>query len=187
MNLPFFADLATPLCANKGMLASTETITAVAEALERRDFGGSLVVDPVMVATTGAELLPSEALRELRGRLLPRATVLTPNIPEARLLLADAGLGGALPADKLVGIADLEAAGRALLSLGPEWVLVKGGHAPLRRGDYAAAGTDAEREVVVDVLCGKGGCVRIETDFQTSRNTHGTGCSLACESLFRSP
>ncbi|KAK7736849.1 trifunctional hydroxymethylpyrimidine kinase/phosphomethylpyrimidine kinase/thiaminase [Diaporthe eres] len=162
-----------------GMLASTETIAAVAEALERRDFGGSLVVDPVMVATTGAELLPSEALRELRGRLLPRATVLTPNIPEARLLLADAGLGAALPADALAGAADLEAAGRALLSLGPEWVLVKGGHAPLRRGDYAAARTDAEREVVVDVLCGKGACVRIETDFQTSRNTHGTGCSLA--------
>lgn len=167
------------------MLASTETITAVADALERRDFGGSLVVDPVMVATTGAELLPPEALRELRGRLLPRATVLTPNIPEARLLLADAGLGGALPPDAAMGwgAADLEAAGRALLSLGPEWVLVKGGHAPLRRADYAAAGTDAEREVVVDVLCGKGGCVRIETDFQTSRNTHGTGCSLACESL----
>lgn len=167
------------------MLASTETITAVADALERRDFGGSLVVDPVMVATTGAELLPPEALRELRGRLLPRATVLTPNIPEARLLLADAGLGGALPSDAAMGwgAADLEAAGRALLSLGPEWVLVKGGHAPLRRADYAAAGTDAEREVVVDVLCGKGGCVRIETDFQTSRNTHGTGCSLACESF----
>lgn len=166
---------------NKGMLASTETIAAVASALEARDFSGSLVVDPVMVATTGAELLAPEALRELRARLLPRATVLTPNIPEARLLLADAGLGDVLP-EPLGGVADLEAAGRALLSLGPEWVLVKGGHAPLRRGDYAAAGTEAEREVVVDVLCGKEGCVRIETDFQTSRNTHGTGCSLACES-----
>ena len=167
------------------MLASTETITAVAEALEARDLG-SLVVDPVMVATTGAELLPPEALRELRGRLLPRATVLTPNIPEARLLLADAGVGSLLP-EKLSGVADLEAAGRALLSLGPEWVLVKGGHAPLRRGDYAAARADAEREVVVDVLCGKDGCVRIETDFQTSRNTHGTGCSLACESPILPP
>lgn len=162
------------------MLASTETIAAVAEALEARAFGGNLVVDPVMVATTGAELLPAEALRELRRRLLPRATVLTPNIPEARLLLADAGLSSALP-EPLRGVADLEAAGRALLSLGPEWVLVKGGHAPLRRGDLAAAQTEDEREVVVDVLCGKEGCVRIETDFQTSRNTHGTGCSLACE------
>lgn len=163
------------------MLASTETITAVAEALEARAFGGNLVVDPVMVATTGAELLPSEALRELRRGLLPRATVLTPNIPEARLLLADAGLGELLPEPLGRGVADLEAAGQALLGLGPEWVLVKGGHAPLRRGDYAAAGTEAEKDVVVDVLCGKEGCVRIETDFQTSRNTHGTGCSLACE------
>lgn len=167
------------------MLASTETITAVAEALEARDFSGSLVVDPVMVATTGAELLPPEALRELRSRLLPRATVLTPNIPEARLLLADAGLQGLLPEPlgAEAGVADLEAAARALLSLGPEWVLVKGGHAPLRRADYAAATTDAEREVVVDVLCGRDGCVKIEADFQTSRNTHGTGCSLACKSL----
>ncbi|KAI3397551.1 hypothetical protein diail_10644 [Diaporthe ilicicola] len=159
-----------------GMLASTETIGAVASALEGRDFGGRLVMDPVMVATTGAELLPPEALRQLRERLLPRATILTPNIPEARLLLADAGHEEPLVLDS---VADLEAAARALLELGPEWVLVKGGHAPLRR-DYAVARTDAEREIVVDVLCGRGGeCVRVETDFQTSRNTHGTGCSLA--------
>ena len=169
------------------MLASTETITTVAQALEARNFSCNLVVDPVMVATTGAELLPSEALRELRERLLPRATVLTPNIPEARLLLADAGLPGLLPDDGAISVANLEAAGSALLSLGPEWVLVKGGHAPLRRGDLAAATTDAEKDVVVDVLCGKGGCVRIETEFQASRNTHGTGCSLACEFLIFSP
>lgn len=169
---------------HKGMLASTETIKAVASALEARNFTGSVVVDPVMVATTGAELLPSEALRELRARLLPRATVLTPNIPEARLLLADAGLPDLLPGDAAISVADLEAAGKALLGLGPRWVLVKGGHAPLRREDLAAAGTEAEREVVVDVLCGEEGCVRIETDYQVSRNTHGTGCSLACEFLF---
>ncbi|KAH8781471.1 Phosphomethylpyrimidine kinase-domain-containing protein [Diaporthe sp. PMI_573] len=162
-----------------GMLASTEIITTVAQALEARDFSGNLVVDPVMVATTGAELLPSSALRELRERLLPRATVLTPNIPEARLLLADAGLSELLPDDGAISVADLEAAGEALLSLGPQWVLVKGGHAPLRRGDLSAATTDAERELVVDVLCGKDGAVRIETQYQASRNTHGTGCSLA--------
>lgn len=163
--------------APKGMLASTETIRAVAEALEGRDFG-RLVIDPVMVATTGAELLPSEALRALRERLFPRATIVTPNIPEARLLLADAGHAPV----ELDGVADLEAVARALHSLGSEWVLVKGGHCPLRR-DYAVAKTDAEREIVVDVLCGREGCIRIETDFQTSRNTHGTGCSLACEIL----
>ena len=159
------------------MLASTETIRAVAEALGERQVG-RLVIDPVMIATTGAELLPPEALRELRARVLPLATVVTPNIPEAMMLLSDAGLGrdGALES-----VADLEAMARSLLSLGSEWVLVKGGHAPLK-GDYSIAETDEERQIVVDVLCGKDGIVRIETGYQASRNTHGTGCSLACES-----
>lgn len=158
------------------MLASTETIKAVAEALRERKVG-RLVIDPVMVATTGAELLPPEALRELRERFLPQATVVTPNIPEARLLLADAGLGQG----PLESVADLEAMARALYSLGSEWVLVKGGHAPFRR-DYSIAKTDGERQIVVDVLYGRDGAVRMETEYQASRNTHGTGCSLACES-----
>lgn len=163
-----------------GMLASTETIAVVAAALEGRSFR-HLVVDPVMVATTGVALLPREALRELRARLLPRATVVTPNIPEARLLLEDAGHHGAkLP---LESVADLETVARTLLlRLGPEWVLVKGGHVPFRR-DYARARTEAEREVVVDLLVGKRGdeCIRIETGWKDSTSTHGTGCSLACE------
>ncbi|ROV90322.1 hypothetical protein VSDG_08151 [Cytospora chrysosperma] len=156
-----------------GMLASTETIKAVAEALRERKVG-RLVIDPVMVATTGAELLPPEALRELRERFLPQATVVTPNIPEARLLLSDAGLGQG----PLESVADLEAMARALYSLGSEWVLVKGGHAPFRR-DYSIAKTDGERQIVVDVLYGRDGAVRMETEYQASRNTHGTGCSLA--------
>lgn len=164
-----------------GMLASTETICAVASALEGRCYG-HLVVDPVMVATTGAELLPRDALRALRARLLPRATVVTPNIPEARLLLADAGYGEQLA---LESVADLETVARMLLDLGPEWVLVKGGHVPFRR-DYALARTEAEREVVVDMLVGKGGkCIRIETGWKESTSTHGTGCSLACEFVLR--
>lgn len=157
------------------MLASTETIRVIAQALEERKVR-TLVVDPVMVATTGAELLPPEALQELRERFLPLATVVTPNIPEARLLLSDAGLPG-LP---LESAADLEDMARSLYSLGSEWVLVKGGHAPFRR-DYSIARTDEERQIIVDVLYGKDGAVRFETDYQPSRNTHGTGCSLACE------
>lgn len=164
-----------------GMLASGETIRAVADALEAHcDAGHRLVVDPVMVATTGAELLPSEAVRELRQRLLPRATVLTPNVPEARRLLADASPGGEDQL-RLESVADLEAVAERLLEMGPEWVLVKGGHVPFRR-DGALARTPAEREVVVDVLAGRAGeRLRIETAWAESRNTHGTGCSLACE------
>lgn len=160
-----------------GMLAGAETVSTVVAALEGRDFG-ALVVDPVMIATTGAELLPHTALKEMRERLLPRATVVTPNVPEARMLLADAGVGE-------VGIElleDLEIIGTELLEIGGmEWVLVKGGHVPFRR-DYRIARTEEEKEIVVDVLVGKGGeCFRMETGWKNSTSTHGTGCSLACE------
>lgn len=171
-----FDDVA-PDVVKTGMLASEETIRAVADALEEARFCRHLVVDPVMVATTGAELLPPAALRELRERLLPRATVLTPNIPEAKMLLADAGSGEV----RLESVDDLVAVAEKLLALGPEWVLVKGGHVPFNR-DYILAKTEGEREIVVDVLVGKQGeCVRIETGWKNSTSTHGTGCSLACE------
>lgn len=135
-----------------------------------------------MVATSGSQLLPAEALKSLREKLLPRATVLTPNIPEARLLLADAGQGDA-PINR---VEDLEVIGRAVHALGPRWVLVKGGHCPFRR-DGAMAKMPSEKEIVVDVLVGGGDheveVIRVETPYYESRNTHGTGCSLACKSI----
>lgn len=209
-----------------GMLASTEAIEVVAASLatwnERRRrmirseegesvAGGEgegagaalrLVLDPVMIATTGAALLPSSALRALRERLFPLATVVTPNVPEARLLLKDALDSGDFGNDfsftwPVEGVEDLESMARTLLSLGdaaagkgPQWVLVKGGHTPFRRKDYKVASIDEEKQVVVDVLVGReepGGdveVVRIETEWMESRNTHGTGCSLACEWSF---
>lgn len=168
-----------------GMLASTEIIATVAAALAEHGHSHKhiIVLDPVMVATTGAELLPHAALKEMRKELLPRTTVLTPNVPEARRLLADAGF--AVCDAEIRGVEDLEGMGRQLLSLGPEWVLVKGGHAPLRR-DFTAAKMAEEGEIVVDVLVGKDDqVVRIETPWQKSTSTHGTGCSLACQ--FRPP
>lgn len=159
-----------------GMLAGAETVSAVVAALEGRGFR-ALVVDPVMIATTGAELLPHTALRELRERLLPRATVVTPNVPEAMMLLADAGVGEV----EVERVEDLEVVGGRLLALGMEWVLVKGGHVPFRK-DNGIARKAEEKEIVVDVLMGKGGeCVRMETGWKDSTSTHGTGCSLACE------
>ncbi|KAI8282327.1 putative hydroxymethylpyrimidine/phosphomethylpyrimidine kinase 2 [Colletotrichum sp. SAR11_57] len=133
-----------------------------------------IVVDPVMIATSGAELLPRDAVAELLEGLLKVTTVLTPNIPEAKLLLQDAGFEGA----EVASVADLEEMARKVKGLGPEWVLVKGGHAPFK-ADFTVAKTEEEKEVVVDVLYGEGGFVRIESPYQASKDTHGTGCSLA--------
>lgn len=158
-----------------GMLACVETIEMVAEALRARDVSEMLVVDPVMVATSGAKLLPPSAVSELTALILPLTTLLTPNIPEANLLLT--GSGHQPPTVRRV--ADMEAIGRSLRRLGPEWVLVKGGHVPLRK-DYSAAESSDDRCFVVDVLVGPGDHVfRVESAYQNSRHTHGTGCSLA--------
>lgn len=157
-----------------GMLASAETIRTVAEAVARHNLP-KVVVDPVMVATSGATLLPKEAVRELLGGLLPRTTVLTPNIPEARMLVSEAGR----EAVEVRSAEDLVVLAREARSLGPEWVLVKGGHSPFDK-DYKV--TEGEKVVVVDVLVGPGDVVvRVQSPYQESKNTHGTGCSLACE------
>jgi hydroxymethylpyrimidine/phosphomethylpyrimidine kinase len=137
-----------------GMLASAEVIHAVADALEAHR-PAQLVVDPVMVATSGARLLEEDALEALRTRLLPMAGILTPNIPEAELLLGH----------RITDAAEADAALDALLSLGAGAVLLKGGH--LEEGDevvdrYADAGT--------------------RTAFRGPRlqvDGHGTGCTLA--------
>jgi hydroxymethylpyrimidine/phosphomethylpyrimidine kinase len=129
-----------------------------------------------MVSTSGAQLLPRSAVTELRMHLLPKTTVLTPNVPEAKLLLLDAGHEPKDPKciDDLINIA------KTVQSLGPEYVLVKGGHIPFK-SDGTIALEEAERELVVDILYGNGEVLRIDSAYQKSRNTHGTGCSLACE------
>ncbi|KAI1154932.1 Rapamycin-insensitive companion of mTOR, N-term-domain-containing protein [Nemania diffusa] len=141
-----------------------------------RDIPPSVVkTDPVMVATTGARLLPVEAVNELRTRLLPLTFILTPNIPEANLLLTNAGEAQG----DVQRIENLEDLARRLRALGPKWVLVKGGHAPFKK-DGTAAASPEQREIVVDVLVGPDDVpTRIESPYVDSRNTHGTGCSLA--------
>ncbi|MEO6228078.1 MAG: bifunctional hydroxymethylpyrimidine kinase/phosphomethylpyrimidine kinase, partial [Thermomonas sp.] len=112
-------------------------------------------LDPVMVATSGAKLLEDDALHALRTRLLPMATVLTPNIPEAELLLGH-HIDDAMAADD---------AARALLALGPQSVLLKGAH--LNEGD-----------MVVDRYLD----ARVDAEFQHDLlplEGHGTGCTLA--------
>ncbi|KAI0971808.1 Rapamycin-insensitive companion of mTOR, N-term-domain-containing protein [Xylaria arbuscula] len=181
-----------PHVVKTGMLGSAATIEMLAQALVEYKVE-KLVLDPVMVATTGAELLPAKAVTELRTLLLPLTFIVTPNVPEAKLLLANSNSGGEGEEDEeAIGDVrrpeDLEDLARKLRALGPRWVLVKGGHVPFRRDGTAAAmssegGEEKEKErdlVVVDVLFGPDGDVtRIETPLVESKNTHGTGCSLA--------
>lgn len=143
-----------------------------------------------MIATTGAELLPNSASRALCEKLLPLATILTPNVPEANTLLLEAGHDQR----PVQTVADLEEIALEVQKLGSKWVLVKGGHSPFRR-DGTEAKTEDEKEIVVNVLVGPAAegtkrdaegeenlqVVKIEMPYQRSRNTHGTGCSLACE------
>jgi hydroxymethylpyrimidine/phosphomethylpyrimidine kinase len=137
-----------------GMLGGPEAIAAVAGRLQ--GVAVPVVLDPVMVAKSGDPLLPDDAVAALRETMLPRAHVLTPNLPEAARLL-----GGPVAGDE----AAMAAQGRALLALGPRAVLMKGGH-----------GAGAE---CVDLLVTTEGVLRLSAPRQATRNTHGTGCSLS--------
>jgi len=137
-----------------GMLANAEIIHCVADALEEYD-SPLLVLDPVMVATSGAKLLEDSALTALRERLLPLASILTPNLPEAELLLGH----------KLDTATDMDAALPALRALGAGSVLLKGGH--LDEGDDVIDRFDDGRE--------RAYFVHRRLDI----NAHGTGCTLS--------
>lgn len=137
-----------------GMLGGTDAIRTVAEGLA--DVAAPLVLDPVMVAKSGDRLLPAEALTALRAQLLPRATVLTPNLPEAADLLGCAPAGDE---------AEMVRQGQALRALGAQAVLMKGGH-----------GHGAE---CVDLLVSDTGITRLTAPRRNTRNTHGTGCTLS--------
>ena len=140
-----------------GMLATDAIVAAVADVLARYP-AIPLVVDPVLVASSGRRLLDPAAVATLRTRLFPRATIITPNLPEAAALL---GGGEAATVD------EMEAQARALLAFGSAAVLLKGGH---RSGSPAAT----------DVLV-RAGQPRelIEAPWVATTNTHGTGCTLS--------
>ena len=144
------ADLA-PAAAKTGMISSVEIIETVARAVREHGIS-NLVVDPVMVAKGGAKLLQDDAVDALRRLLLPLAAVVTPNLPEAEVLLGH-------PVSKR---AEQRAAAREILALGPRAVVVKGGHAG--GTDSTDFYLDAERELT---LAGE--------RFATT-NTHGSGC-----------
>ncbi|MDI3261524.1 bifunctional hydroxymethylpyrimidine kinase/phosphomethylpyrimidine kinase [Aerosticca soli] len=136
-----------------GMLGGAAVVRTVAGELARRK-PPALVVDPVMIATSGARLLDAEAVAVLIARLLPLADILTPNLPEAEVLL-----------DRPIRTAaEAERACRELRTLGPRAVLLKGGHA---RG-----------RTVVDRYCDERGLIEIRHP-RLAFEAHGTGCTLA--------
>jgi hydroxymethylpyrimidine/phosphomethylpyrimidine kinase len=138
-----------------GMLSRAATIKAVAAGLDRYR-AANIVLDPVMIATSGDRLLEPEAVESLRGQLIPRARVLTPNLPEAAALL-----GAPVASNEN----DMRAQAERLLALGAQSILIKGGH-----------GSGAES---VDLLVDANGVVRFAAPRVATRNTHGTGCSLS--------
>jgi hydroxymethylpyrimidine/phosphomethylpyrimidine kinase len=138
-----------------GMLGQSTTIEAIASGLAQRT-AVPVVIDPVMVATSGDRLLEPASVEALRTRLIPIAAVITPNLPEAAALL-DEGVASSAAA--------IEDQGRRLLELGCAAVLIKGGH--------------GEGSQSVDYLIRPSGTLALPAPRIATRNTHGTGCSLS--------
>jgi hydroxymethylpyrimidine/phosphomethylpyrimidine kinase len=150
-----FADLDVA-AVKLGMLSQTTTVETVAQALDRHH-AKNIVLDPVMVASSGDRLLATDAIDAVRRLLIPRARVITPNLPEATLLLDTQAARNEI---------DMEAQARALIErFNAQAVLIKGGH-----------GAGAES---VDLLVQPGAVTRFTAARIETKNTHGTGCTLS--------
>jgi hydroxymethylpyrimidine/phosphomethylpyrimidine kinase len=137
-----------------GMLANAAIVRAVARAIETLELG-RVILDPVMIAKGGDRLLEEEAIHDLRTALLPRAHVVTPNIPEAETL---AGM-------TIRSLEDMRTAARLIGELGPRVVVVKGGH--------------AEGPESIDVALTPSGILELRGPRLPGRHTHGTGCTFS--------
>jgi hydroxymethylpyrimidine/phosphomethylpyrimidine kinase len=149
-----FADLAVD-AVKIGMLAQLATVDAIVAGLARWS-PSHIVLDPVMVATSGDRLLAADAIAALRTKLIPLATLVTPNLPEAAALLDEPVASSQ---------AAIESQGRRLLSMGCRAVLIKGGH---------GEGTES-----IDTLFCGNDVVALAAPRIATENTHGTGCSLS--------
>lgn len=138
-----------------GMLFSSEIITLVASKLKEYD-AKNVVIDPVMIAKGGAPLLQKEATTALKEKLLPLATVITPNLPEASEIL-----GG----KEIATIEQMEEAAKEIQALGPKYVVLKGGH--------------LESEESIDLLFDGTEIIHLPTKRIDTKHTHGTGCTFA--------
>jgi hydroxymethylpyrimidine/phosphomethylpyrimidine kinase len=142
-------------CIKLGMLHSSALIRAVADVIAAEAPRIPLVVDPVMVAKGGARLLEPAALADLKSELISRATLVTPNLPEAELL---AGM-------TIADLADRRRAAAAILAQGAQAVLIKGGH--------------GAEDPLVDLLVDGSRATEFTSARLATRHTHGTGCTLA--------
>ena len=138
-----------------GMVAELSIIEAIAATLARRK-PQHVVLDPVMVASSGDRLLSAEAVASLRNHLIPKATLVTPNLPEAAALLDES-----IASDDVA----IKEQGTRLLAMGARAVLIKGGH---------GQGTES-----IDYLFGGDGVIALPAPRIATGNTHGTGCSLS--------
>lgn len=143
-----------PTAIKVGMVNDQATILAIADTLQQYS-PQKLVVDPVMVSTSGSMLMQKDALGIFCSRLLPMATLLTPNIPEAEVL---SNLS-------ISSTEDMDAAGRSILALGCKAVLIKGGHLEGRKVDKLYLPNGEVCSFVHEAIA--------------TRNTHGTGCTLS--------
>ena len=138
-----------------GMLHDVPVIEAVCEEIAARAKGIPLVVDPVMIAKGGHPLIAADAISTLKARLLPLATVITPNLPEAEALVGR----------PIRTLADMRAAAEALRGLGAPGVLLRGGH--------------MEGSALTDLLVTADGTEEFTATRIETRHTHGTGCTMA--------
>jgi hydroxymethylpyrimidine/phosphomethylpyrimidine kinase len=146
----------TPDAVKLGMLFSSEIIQIVAEHIKK--FGwNNIVLDPVMIAKGGASLLQQEAVQALKEYLLPLATVVTPNVPEAEVLT---GM-------EIQNIEDSKEAAKVLHELGAKYVIMKGGHAEYQGNE------------VIDLLFDGEQFIEFRSERIPSKQTHGSGCTFA--------
>lgn len=137
-----------------GMLFSAEMIQAVANKLQQKDV--LLVIDPVMIAKGGASLLQEEAIEALKTTLLPLATVLTPNIPEAEVI---SGM-------TIRSVEDIEKVAKIIIRMGVDCVIMKGGHL-------------AEEKAIDRIYYKDGSSFSLESERIDTKHTHGTGCTFS--------
>jgi hydroxymethylpyrimidine/phosphomethylpyrimidine kinase len=146
-----------------GMLSSSEVIDMIVTIIKKYNIE-CIVLDPVMVSSSGTRLLNEDAVYSLSHRLFPVCYLITPNVPEAQVLLK--------APDSIKSVDDMKAAAKKLSQFGSKNILLKGGHLPLVRNNVTYT-VDVLYEVEKDTF------YEIEHVFVSSKNTHGTGCTLS--------